>query len=199
MKQKKRKEGRDKTKIKRETEKEKVKKGEEKTQEKQRETQRNKQKCPFLGEKQFFLVKTKKGGKKQKQKNKEGLGPGEVALLCHLTWPLNPPKNKTKNNKKKTKQKLPQNELFSYQSNFSFLGGWFIWQLGPTSAHPQNNVNIGVQPTFFEKHMRHDTAIFGQKQSPEIPVIIFLAFFFSLNNKTQTFAETPIVIVVLQT
>ena len=43
-------------------------------------------KMPFLGGKQFFLFKTKKGKqrKKQKQKkqkeNKEGLGPSEVAL-----------------------------------------------------------------------------------------------------------------------
>ena len=44
--------------------------------------------------------------------------------------------------------------------------------------------------------MRHETAIFGQKiPNPEIPVIIFFAFFFSFNNKNTKLAETPIFIV----
>ena len=45
--------------------------------------------------------------------------------------------------------------------------------------------------------MRHETATFGQKNTnPEIPVIIFFAFFFSFNNKkTPKLAETPIFIV----
>ena len=46
-----------------------------KAKEKQRETQKNEQqKCPFLGGKQFFLLKTKKGKtrtKKTKKNNKE--------------------------------------------------------------------------------------------------------------------------------
>ena len=59
-----------------------------KAMEKERETLKNKQKMPFLGEKQCFAIKNKerKGThkkqktKKNKQKtNKEGLGPSEVA------------------------------------------------------------------------------------------------------------------------
>ena len=35
--------------------------------------------------------------------------------------------------------------------------------------------------------MRHETAIFGQENpNPEIPVIIFFAYLFSLNNKNIT-------------
>ena len=44
--------------------------------------------------------------------------------------------------------------------------------------------------------MRHETAIFGQKNpNLEIPVIILLAFFLFQKQKTQTSAETPIFIV----
>ena len=44
--------------------------------------------------------------------------------------------------------------------------------------------------------MRHETAICGPKHpDPEIPVIIFWAFFFSLNNQNKN-AETPIFIVL---
>ena len=62
--------------------------GPKKGKQKQRETQKNaQQKCPFLGGKQVFLLKSKerkakkKKTKTKKQKeNKEGLGPSEVAL-----------------------------------------------------------------------------------------------------------------------
>ena len=55
--------------------------------EKERETLKNKEKMPFLGGKNsVFLLKPKKGTKKNKNKkqtkrtNKEGLGPSEVGL-----------------------------------------------------------------------------------------------------------------------
>ena len=99
------KEGRKKREIERETRKEKVKKGEAKkgSGETTRETLKNKQECRFWG-KTGFSIKNKgkeqkklKTQKKQKQWIlKEGLGPSEV---------------------------VPKNELFSYQSNFYFLGG----------------------------------------------------------------------------
>ena len=59
-------------------------------------------------------------------------------------------------------------------------------QLGPENAHPKNTMKIGVSARHFWKKtvMRHETAIFGQKNpNPEIPIIIFGAFFFSVNNK----------------
>ena len=74
-------------KNKRKTEKDKLKRGRPKeAKEKQRETLQNKQEMPFsFGEKQvFFQWETKKikENKKPKwqKKNKEGLGPNEVAL-----------------------------------------------------------------------------------------------------------------------
>ena len=55
-----------------------------KAKEKQRETQINKQKLPFLGGKLGFPIKKqimkKAKENKKKQKDKEGLGPSEVAL-----------------------------------------------------------------------------------------------------------------------
>ena len=59
--------------------------------EKERETLKNKQKMPFLGGKQCFSIKNKKGKEPQKNRKKnkkqektkrikkEGLGPSEVA------------------------------------------------------------------------------------------------------------------------
>ena len=88
-----------------------------------------------------------------------------------MRWPFGPPhltlkpskknqhkknkkekKNKTKNRKK---QNILKNELFNYQSKFSFFG-WvskisFFWQLGPKSAHPQNTIKIGVSAFSFWK------------------------------------------------
>ena len=58
--------------------------------------------------------------------------------------------------------------------------------------------NRGFSQFFFwKKVMRHETAIFGQKNpNSEIPVIIFfLAFFLFQKQKTQKSAETPIFIV----
>ena len=72
-----------------------------------------------------------------------------------------------------------------------------FWQLGPENAHTQNTIKIGVSAYFFfEKIMRHETAIFGPKNpNPEIPVIIFFAFFLFQQQKTPKLAETPIFIV----
>ena len=47
--------------------------------------------------------------------------------------------------------------------------------------------------------MCHETAIFGQKTNPEIPVIICVAFFFSLNNRNIKITETPIFILISNT
>ena len=44
--------------------------------------------------------------------------------------------------------------------------------------------------------MHHETAIFGQKTNPEIPVFIIFCLFSSLpTTKTQNIAETPYFIV----
>ena len=108
-----------------------------KAMEKERETLKNKQKRPFLGGKAVFSSKNieRKGPppqklNKNKKTNKESLGTSEVALWAtsHVLKPSK--KQQTKKNKirkKETKnnknQKILKHELFSYQSNFSFLGG----------------------------------------------------------------------------
>ena len=52
---------------------------------------------------------------------------------------------------------------------------------------------MGFQPISFFKVMRHETAIFGPKNpNPEIPVIIFFAFFLFQQQETPKLAETPI-------
>ena len=58
---------------------------------------------PFLGGKQVFLLKTKKGKDNKKKTNREGLGPSEVALRATSPDPLKT-KKKQKNKKKKTKK-----------------------------------------------------------------------------------------------
>ena len=110
-------------------------------------------------------------------------------------------KNK-ENKKKKTKKKQENKKHKNTKKKMSFLvisqfflvgvQNFLFWQLGQKSAHPKNTIQIGVSARHFWKtDMRHETAIFGQKiPNPEISVIIFFAFFFSFNNKTQNLAET---------
>ena len=71
--------------IERERERESEKGEGKKPKEKQREILTNKQKWPFLGRIQFFVLKTQRNQNKNKthkktQKNEEGLAPSEVAL-----------------------------------------------------------------------------------------------------------------------
>ena len=94
----------------------------------------NKTKRPFLGGKQFVYSKqTKERKTKQttKIKNKEGLGPSEVATSPKKEW-----KTRKKGTKKQEKTKIPKKiELFSCQAKFFVFtfGGSKIslfWQLG---------------------------------------------------------------------
>ena len=82
-------------------------------------------------------------------------------------------KKQNKNKKQKYKKK---NRL-----SINFLGGGSkssrFWQLDPKNAHPKNTIKMGFQQTKNTKPInRHETAIFGQKTKPEIPVIIFGGF-----------------------
>ena len=72
---------------------------------------------------------------------------------------------------------------------FPFLTTW------PQKRAPPKHNKIGVSAIFWKwkKHMRHEKAILGpNKPNPEIPVMIFLGSFFSLDNKNTKNAETPI-------
>ena len=124
---------------------------------------------------------------KQNKTNKEGLGPNEVDPWATSVWPLNPQKKtkkqqNIKKNKKKKNQNILKNELFSYQSNFSFFCGWVskisLFDNLAQKARTLKTLKIWVSANFsWRKHMRHETAIFGpKKQNPEIPVIIFCLF-----------------------
>ena len=172
---------------------------------------------PF-GPPHLTLKPSKKNNKKTKTKRAKWGGP-----LGHLTWPLNPQKNKTKKQKKtkqkttkkskkrKTKKekvkntKTPKKSFSVLSQNFLFLTGYpkiacfdTLAQKTRTQKHYKNR---GFSLFFWKKVMRHETAIFGQKNpNSEIPVIIyFLAFFLFQKQKTQKSAETPIFIVFGQT
>ena len=112
----------------------------------------------------------------------------------HLTWPLNPQKKKNKNKTKVEKTRNTKNELFSYRSFFLFWGiqNLLFWQLGPKARPQKHYKNKGFGKTIFGKQLTVTKRPFLDKSpNQETPVILFCCFF-SLNNKTQTFAETPI-------
>ena len=189
-------------------------------------------KCLFLGEKQFFNGRQRKerNKNKTKQTKKNKLGGFSAKWggpSGHLTWPLNPPrKTKKTNHKKQTnkkqereggfrakwggqkqkkhkkKHKNPKNELFSYQSIFSFFGGCpkfpFFDNLAQKNAHSKNTIKIGVSAKHFLKNRSaSQNGHFGTKKTkPEIPIIIFWGLFFSSSTrKTQESAEIPMFIV----
>ena len=103
------------------------------------------------------------------------------------------------NKKKKTKKtpKISKKELFSYQSVFSLF--WWVSKISfltprPKSAHPKNIIKIGVsQHGFLEKQICVTKRPFLDQKDPkpEIPIIIFWAFFFSFNNKNTQFCSNP--------
>ena len=70
-----------------------------------------------------------------------------------------------------------------------------FWQLGQKSAHPKNTIKIGVSiahfPFFGKQFCITKWPLLGQKQNPEILVIIFLPFSSLSTTKTQNLAETP--------
>ena len=123
------------------------------------------------------MSKNKKEKTKNKSKQtpkKEGLGPSEVAF--RVTSP---------------------DQLFSYQSEFSFGGGVQklpFWQLAPRNAHPKNYKIWVSANQSLKTSNRHETAVFGQKPKPENPVIIFLICLLFEQQGTQNIAENPIFI-----
>ena len=120
----------------------------------------------------------------------------------HLT--LKPSKQKTtpqkktkktkaeKKEKKRKTKKIIKNELFNYQSTFSFLGGCPKFPSLTTwpkkRAPPKHYNNRGFSKLFFEENICVAERPFldQKKQNPEIPVIIFLAYFLLFQQqKTQ--------------
>ena len=103
-------------------------------------------------------------------------------------------KKKKKKNKKTKNTKYPK-KSFSIISqifllflvgvqNFPFLTTW------PKSAHPKNTIKIWVSARHFLKtDMRHETAIFGQKQSQiqkfQLSLLFCLFLLFQQQKNTQ--------------
>ena len=114
----------------------------------------------------------------------------------------NKKKNKTKNNKKKPKNKnqerkskkhkKPKKRAFQLSvKNFLFFDrvskNCFFDTLAQKTRTPKHYKNRGFSLFFWKKVMRHETAIFGQKNpNSEIPVIIFFLAFFSLSKTKNT-------------
>ena len=136
-----------------------------------------------------------------------------------MRWPFGPPhltlkpskktKHKKKQNKKqhkktqketKTKKekvkntKIPQKELFSYQSKFSFfLTGYpkiaFFLAPWPRKRAPQNTIKIGVPACFFwgeRSYASRNGHFWTKNPNSEIPVIIFFLAFFSFSKTKNT-------------
>ena len=111
--------------------------GQKRLREKERETLKINKKSPFQRENKFFCInqpknKTKTTNQKKQQKtNKEGLGPGEVAL-----WATSPDpstvqkkqKNQNKKHKKKT-AKIPKNSFSVISQMFPLF--WVTLQKFP--------------------------------------------------------------------
>ena len=109
-----------------------------------------------------------------------------------MRWPFGPPHLTLKPSKKNTKKKKKKNQKsFSVISeifllflvgvqNFPFLTTW------PKKRAPKKHYkNRGFSNPFFEKQICVTKRPFLDQKNPkpEIPVIIFFAFFFSFNNK----------------
>ena len=81
------------------------------------------------------------------------------------------------------------------------MGGqkFLFWQLGPENAHPQNTIKKWFQHSnFWKTVMRHETAIFGQKNpNPEIPVIICFAYFLLFQQQKHKTLLKPLFYSVL--
>ena len=134
-----------------------------------------------------------------------------------MRWPFGPPhltlkpskknkkwhKKQTKKKKQKTKkskktQKYQKKSFSVINQNFFFSWGGvqklpFLTTWPRKRAPPKHYKNRAFSLFFLKKVMRHETAIFGQKNpNPEIPVIIFFCLFLFQQQKTPKLAETPI-------
>ena len=127
-----------------------------------------------------------------------------------MRWPFGPPhltlkpsKKQTKKtkNKKKTNKKTQKYKKQKLSVINQFFGGGGVQKLPFLTAWPRKRApskhykNRGFS-LFFEKIMRHETAIFGPKKSQiQKFQLSFFACFFNNNKETPKLAETPIVIV----
>ena len=170
---------------------------------------------PF-GPPHLTLKPSKKNNKKQKTRNKEGLGPSEVALRATSPDPSTlqkkHPKNKANKKTQKTKKKRspPQKTAkipkiaFQLSVKFFHFSWWLFkislfWHLGPKSLNPKNTIKIGVSGLFFGKAVvRHGNGHFWTKTTK---IHKFQLSFFCLSSslsttkKPQKLLKTPIFIV----
>ena len=123
-------------------------------------------------------------------------------------WPFGPPHltlkpSKKEKTKKITKKKNPKKQKWAFQlsANFFFGGGPkcpLFDNLAKKARTPKRHYrNWGFStPIFWKADVCHETAIFGDKKNPkpEIPVIIFVCFSFSFNNKNTNICWNPIIL-----
>ena len=161
-----------------------------KAKEKQRETLENKQKCPFVEQKQGFCIKkqrkerqNKTTKKNKKIINKEGLGPSDYTL--QKTLKTKKRKNKENNQKKRKQTKKKQQKSFSVINQFFFFFVfWVAFQKFPffhtlaQQAWTPKNIKIGVSSPFLKSSCasRNDQKFIDFNYH-------FLPFFFSFNKK----------------
>ena len=163
----------------------------------------NKQKMPFSrGKTRFFLWNNQKNKKNKKSGGFRAKWGGQKNKKTKKK------KKQTKKNPKKKPAKIPKNELFSYQSNFSFFLGWLFkisifWHLGPKSLNTKSTIKIGVSGPFFLKSScvsRNGRFWTKKPKIYKFQLSFFLPIFFSFKNtKTQKSTETPIFTVFLLT
>ena len=92
-------------------------------------------------------------------------------------------------NRKKTKR------AFRLSINFFFLGGcpkFPFLTTWPKKRAPKKHYQQGI---FWKRDMRHETATFGQKTNPEIPVIIFFGLFLLFQQQNIKISWNRIIIV----
>ena len=149
--------------------------------------------------------KTTKNKKNQtKKRNKEGLGPSEVALRAtspdpqtlqkkHKNKQTNQKtKKKTKKKKKEKTKKQQKYQKIAFQLSvkfFLFLGGFSkfpFFTSWPKKLNPKNTIKIGVLGPFFLKSCCASRNGHFWTKKPKIykfQLSFFLPIFFSFNNK----------------
>ena len=132
-----------------------------------------------------------------------------------MRWPFGPPhltlkpskktntnKKKKQKKRKKKKHKIPKNELFSYQSNFSFflvgVQNFPFLTTWPKKRAPKKHYkNRGFSKAFFEKQICVTKRPFLDKktQIQKFQLSFFCLFLLFATTKNTKLAETPIFIV----
>ena len=177
-----------------------------KAKEKQGRDSKINKKTPFLGGKQGFLLKAKKGKDNKTKTKKTKIR----RVLGQVRWPFGRPLNPPKKNKNKKKQKRNKNKKrknikknFQLSIHFFFLFWWvskilFFDNLSQNARTPQNTIRTWVSDTFLRNNDVSRNGHFGPTQPKSgNSSYHFLSFFFSFNNQKHKNALKPLFYSVL--